>query len=84
MVVELLVEVFEGSHKSRKPEPLRASRTELGNDIIGEDLSEEVPLMGVEGVVARMSATMRVVLTVDLIGQGVVVQVSREQVEPLD
>ena len=41
-------------------------------------------LMGVEGVVARMSATMRVVLTVDLIGQGVVVQVSREQVEPLD
>lgn len=42
------------------------------------------PLMGVEGVVSRLTSTMRVVLTVDLIGQGVVMQVSREQVEPLD
>jgi len=41
------------------------------------------PFMGVEGVVARLASTMRVVLTVELLGQGLVVQASREQVEPL-
>ena len=41
------------------------------------------PFMGIEGVVARLAATMRVYLTVELLGQGLVVQVGREQVEPL-
>jgi len=41
------------------------------------------PLQGVEGIVARLSSTMRVFLTIDLIGQGLVVQASRNQVEPL-
>ena len=42
------------------------------------------PFMGIEGVVARLAATMRVFLTVELLGQGLVVQASREQIEPLD
>ena len=41
------------------------------------------PFMGVEGVVARLASTMRVFLTVELLGQALVVQASREQVEPL-
>ena len=41
------------------------------------------PFMGVEGVVARLASTMRVILTVELLGQGLVVQANREQVEPL-
>jgi transcriptional antiterminator RfaH len=40
-------------------------------------------LRGTEGIVARLSSTMRVYLTVDLLGQGLVVRASREQVEPL-
>jgi transcriptional antiterminator RfaH len=42
------------------------------------------PLMGVEGTVARLSATMRVALAVDMIGQAIMVHATREQVEPLD
>lgn len=41
------------------------------------------PLQGVEGIVARLSSTMHVFLTIDLIGQGLIVQASRNQVEPL-
>ena len=41
------------------------------------------PFMGVEGVVARLASTMRVILTVELFGQGLVVQAGRAQVEPL-
>ena len=41
------------------------------------------PFMGVEGVVARLASTMRVILTVELLGQGLVVQANRDQVEPL-
>ena len=41
------------------------------------------PFMGIEGVVARLASTMRVILTIELLGQGLVVQASREQVEPL-
>jgi len=41
------------------------------------------PFMGVEGVVSRLASTMRVILTVELLGQGLVVQASRGQVEPL-
>lgn len=42
------------------------------------------PFMGVEGVVAKLGSSMRVVLTVEMLGQGLAVQASREQVEPLD
>jgi transcription antitermination factor NusG len=41
------------------------------------------PFMGIEGVVARLASTMRVILTVELLGQGLVVQASRAQIEPL-
>jgi transcription antitermination factor NusG len=41
------------------------------------------PFMGIEGVVARLASTMRVVLTVELLGQGLVVQANRAQIEPL-
>ncbi|MEI6211144.1 MAG: transcription termination/antitermination NusG family protein [bacterium] len=41
------------------------------------------PFQGVEGVVARLAASMRVILTVEMLGQGLVVHASREQVEPL-
>lgn len=41
------------------------------------------PFMGIEGVVARLASTMRVILTVDLLGQGLVVQAGRAQIEPL-
>jgi len=41
------------------------------------------PFQGVEGVVARLASTMRVFLTVDLLGQGLVVRANRDQVEPL-
>ena len=41
------------------------------------------PFMGIEGVVSRLASTMNVILTVDLLGQGLVVQANREQVEPL-
>ena len=41
------------------------------------------PFQGTEGVVARLHSTLRVVLTVDLIGQSIAVEASRAQVEPL-
>ena len=42
------------------------------------------PFQGVEGVVARLASTMRVILTVEMVGQGIAVEARREQVEPLD
>ena len=41
------------------------------------------PFQGLEGQVARLSSTMRVVLTVEMIGQAIAVQAERSQVEPL-
>jgi transcription antitermination factor NusG len=41
------------------------------------------PFQGIEGVVARLATTMRVCLTVEMLGQCLAVQASREQVEPL-
>lgn len=42
------------------------------------------PFLGVEGVVSRLASTMRVVLTVEMVGRGIAVEARREQVEPLD
>ncbi|NLL84215.1 MAG: hypothetical protein GX230_08270 [Lentisphaerae bacterium] len=39
------------------------------------------PFMGAEGVVERLASSMRVVLTVNMIGQGVSVTAKRSQVE---
>jgi transcription antitermination factor NusG len=41
------------------------------------------PFKNIEGVVSRMSGTMKVILNVEMIGQAVVVTAEREQVEPL-
>jgi len=41
------------------------------------------PFQGLEGTVARLASSMRVFLTVELLGQGLVVRASRQQVEPL-
>jgi len=41
------------------------------------------PFQGIEGVVTRLASTMRVILTVEMIGQGIAVEVQRDQVEPL-
>lgn len=41
------------------------------------------PFMGVEGRVARMTGTMKVVLNVDMIGQAVAVTAQIDQVEPI-
>ena len=41
------------------------------------------PFQGMEGMVARLSTTMRVVLTVEMVGQVVAVQAERSQVEAL-
>jgi transcription antitermination factor NusG len=41
------------------------------------------PFQGLEGLVTRLSSTMRVVLTVEMIGQAIAVQAERTQVEPL-
>lgn len=41
------------------------------------------PFRGVEGLVERLSGTMRVVLTVDMIGMGVAVSADLRQVEPI-
>ena len=41
------------------------------------------PFMGIEGVVARLASTMKVILIVELLGHGLVVQAGRAQVEPL-
>ncbi|MDD4103082.1 MAG: transcription termination/antitermination NusG family protein [Kiritimatiellae bacterium] len=41
------------------------------------------PFMGVEGLVARMAGTMRVVLNVDMIGHAVSVTASMDQVTPV-
>jgi transcription antitermination factor NusG len=41
------------------------------------------PFMGVEGRVARLSGTLKVVLNVDLIGQAISVTVETDQVEAL-
>lgn len=41
------------------------------------------PFAGVEGVVARLASTMNVILTVEMLGRGVSVQASRNEVEPL-
>jgi transcription antitermination factor NusG len=45
---------------------------------------ESGPFQGLEGVVARLHSTMRVVLSVDLIGQAIAVQADRSQVTPVD
>ncbi len=42
------------------------------------------PFQGIEGVVEKLSASMRVFLTVEWLGQALVVQASREQVETAD
>jgi transcriptional antiterminator RfaH len=39
------------------------------------------PFQGIEGVVARLDASMRIYLTVEWLGQALVVQASREQVD---
>ena len=41
------------------------------------------PFLGMEGVVTRLNSTMRVVLSVDLIGQAIAVVADRAQVEAL-
>lgn len=41
------------------------------------------PFKGVEGVVARMSGKIKVILNVEIIGQAVAVMAGRDQVEPL-
>jgi transcription antitermination factor NusG len=42
------------------------------------------PFQGIEGIVDRLSSSMRVFLTVDWLGQALAVQASREQVETAD
>lgn len=41
------------------------------------------PFMGVEGCVARLSGTVKVVLNIEMIGQSVSIVMERDQVEPL-
>jgi transcription antitermination factor NusG len=40
-------------------------------------------LQGLEGVVSRLAANMRVYLIVEMLGQGLAVQATRDQVEPV-